>query len=275
MWDVAKKLPVPVEYLHVKRAFNAFADYMGRLARDLGRTVSLCDVPHDVLALHSSPAPAGGHFFAIPVARSDVELEQMPCAVCGGAGAPEATLICDLCGQPRHVQCAGLQSVPRGFWYCPSCLEVIARGEIVDVTVDLALMGYLFRGELPPDVGEVARIQRAARFLVVLGDVLYTTGRDNHWREVPAISDRWGVMASVHGLAHCGAQALYDTLRKSYFWRGMRLDCVDFVRQCLACARERAVYKPHDNLTPIFKELVPFRAWSIDLMPSMPEGSQG
>ena len=107
---------------------------------------------------------------------------------------------------------------------------MIACGEIVDVTVDLTLMGYLFRGELPSDEVEVARIQRAARFLVVLGDVLYTTGRDHHWREIPAISDRWGVMASVHGLAHCGAQALYETLRKGYFWRGMRLDCVDYVR---------------------------------------------
>ena len=108
MWATAKLLPFPVEYLHVKRAHNTFADYMGRLARALGRIVSLCDVPTDVFNLHSSPAPAGGHFFAIPVARSDVELAQLPCAVCGGAGAPEATLICDLCGQPRHVQCAGL-----------------------------------------------------------------------------------------------------------------------------------------------------------------------
>ena len=40
---------------------------------------------------------------------------------------------------------------------------------------------------------------------MVLGDVLYTTGCDDRWWEVPAISDRWGVMASVHDLAHCGA----------------------------------------------------------------------
>ena len=37
----------------------------------------------------------------------------------------------------------------------------------------------------------------------------------------------------------------------------MRLDCVDFVRQCLACASEKAVYKLHRDLTLIYKELVP------------------
>ena len=87
----------------MKRAFNAFADYMGRLARDLGRNVALCNVPPDMLALYSSPAPMGGHFFAIPIVRSDEELGQAPCTVCGGVGSPESTLFCDLYGQPQHV----------------------------------------------------------------------------------------------------------------------------------------------------------------------------
>ena len=100
---MAKSLPVPVEFLHVKRAGNTFADYMGRLARDLGRDVALCDVPLDMLALYSSPVSLGGHYFAIPIVRSYEELGQTPCTVCGGVGSPESTLICDLCGQPRHV----------------------------------------------------------------------------------------------------------------------------------------------------------------------------
>ena len=53
----------------------------------------------------------------------------------------------------------------------------------------------------------------------------------------------------------------------------MQLNCVDFVRLCLACAREKAVYKPHRDLTPIYKDLVPFRVWSIDFMISMPSSS--
>ena len=104
MWTVAKSLPVPVEFLHVKRAFNAFADYMGWLAwRDLGRDVALCNVPPDMLALYGSPAPMEGRFFAIPIVCSDEELGQAPCTVCGGVGSPKFTLLCDLCGQPRHV----------------------------------------------------------------------------------------------------------------------------------------------------------------------------
>ena len=41
MWEVTKKLPVPVEYLHVKHVFNMFSDYMGCLAHDLSRDVSV------------------------------------------------------------------------------------------------------------------------------------------------------------------------------------------------------------------------------------------
>ena len=103
MWTVAKSLPVPVEFLHVKLAFNAFADYMGRVAHDLGHFVALCNVLPDMLALYSSPAPMGGHSFAIPIVRSDEELVQVPCTVCGGVGSPESTLLCDLRGQSRHV----------------------------------------------------------------------------------------------------------------------------------------------------------------------------
>ena len=103
IWTAAKSLPVPVEFLHVKRALNTFADYMGWLAHDLGCDVALCDIPPDMLTLYSSPAPMGGHFFAIPIVRSDEELGQAPCTVCGGVGSPESTLLCDLCGQPRHV----------------------------------------------------------------------------------------------------------------------------------------------------------------------------
>ena len=87
----------------MKRAFNAFADYMGWLAHDLGHDVALYDVPPNILALYSSPAPMGGHFFAIPIVHSDEELREAPYTVCGGGGSPESTLLCDSCGQPRHV----------------------------------------------------------------------------------------------------------------------------------------------------------------------------
>ena len=73
---------------------------MGRLACNLGHDVALCNVPPDMLALYSSPAPMGGHFFANLRVRSDEELGQAPCAVCGGVGSPESTFLCELCGQP-------------------------------------------------------------------------------------------------------------------------------------------------------------------------------
>ena len=90
-------------------------------------------------------------------------------------------------------------------------------------------MGYLFQGKVPQGDWAKERVIAAARFFNVLGDKLYISGKLGRWREVPPIAERWDVMNSLHELSHCGARAMYATLRKEFFWSGMREDCVQFV----------------------------------------------
>ena len=43
------------------------------------------------------------------------------CCMCQSAEDGEVMLLCDGCDQPAHLGCVGLETVPAGDWFCPSC----------------------------------------------------------------------------------------------------------------------------------------------------------
>ena len=43
------------------------------------------------------------------------------CCVCKFAEDGEVMLLCDKCDQPAHLGCVGVDAVPEGDWFCPSC----------------------------------------------------------------------------------------------------------------------------------------------------------
>ena len=43
------------------------------------------------------------------------------CCVCKSAQDGEVMLLCDKCDQPAHLGCVGVDTVPEGNWFCPSC----------------------------------------------------------------------------------------------------------------------------------------------------------
>ena len=47
------------------------------------------------------------------------------CCVCKFAEDGEIMLLCDKCNQPAHLQCAGVDSVPEGDWFCPACTSAM------------------------------------------------------------------------------------------------------------------------------------------------------
>jgi len=59
--------------------------------------------------------------------RSEVENDHQhePCAICGLPTEPNVAsnpiLLCDGCDDEVHLHCAGLNVVPDGDWYCPTC----------------------------------------------------------------------------------------------------------------------------------------------------------
>ncbi|KAL9268018.1 Increased DNA methylation 1-like protein [Drosera capensis] len=50
------------------------------------------------------------------------------CKVCGDGGE---LVICDLCPRVFHPECASLEGIPRGKWYCPYCQNMFHRESFV------------------------------------------------------------------------------------------------------------------------------------------------
>ncbi|KAK1828462.1 hypothetical protein QBC39DRAFT_152533 [Podospora conica] len=55
----------------------------------------------------------------------DEEEIQIPCPVCNLADQEDVLLLCDGCDTPYHTHCIGLNSVPRGTWYCMECVTAL------------------------------------------------------------------------------------------------------------------------------------------------------
>ncbi|KAI0166365.1 hypothetical protein GGR57DRAFT_23333 [Xylariaceae sp. FL1272] len=55
------------------------------------------------------------------------EEESHPCPICNLADHEEVLLLCDNCDTPYHTYCVGLDSVPRGHWFCLECAEEAAQ----------------------------------------------------------------------------------------------------------------------------------------------------
>ncbi|GAW24283.1 hypothetical protein ANO14919_138660 [Xylariales sp. No.14919] len=51
------------------------------------------------------------------------EEEARPCPICNNADHEDVLLLCDSCDAPYHTYCVGLDTVPRGHWFCLECSE--------------------------------------------------------------------------------------------------------------------------------------------------------
>ncbi|KAI1334159.1 hypothetical protein F5Y15DRAFT_298276 [Xylariaceae sp. FL0016] len=57
----------------------------------------------------------------------DDEEVTRPCPICEQADHEEVLLLCDSCDAPYHTYCVGLDSVPRGHWFCLECSDTAAE----------------------------------------------------------------------------------------------------------------------------------------------------
>ncbi|KAJ2966686.1 hypothetical protein NUW58_g10605 [Xylaria curta] len=62
------------------------------------------------------------------------EEEARPCPICNAADHEDVLLLCDSCDAPYHTYCVGLETVPRGHWFCLECSE--AAAELVAAELD-------------------------------------------------------------------------------------------------------------------------------------------
>lgn len=126
----------------------------------------------------------------------------------------------------------------------------------LDIFFDTPAHMYLTEGRLPEDLppSESKRAKaRSKRYRVLDNGRILKVDPNGSGREVPPPGDRAALIARVHeDLGHYAARAVYDALRRSYFWALMEAQVKAFVEDCKVC-RERLVkfdYKPAE-LHPI------------------------
>ena len=66
--------------------------------------------------------------------------------------------------------------------------------------------------------------------------------------------------------AHPGSRKMYSTLRKTYYWPTMALDCHFFLRNCQECARERVSLRKHTKALVLFPANAPLESVAMDLL---------
>ncbi|KAI2613295.1 hypothetical protein GGR54DRAFT_331532 [Hypoxylon sp. NC1633] len=96
----------------------------------------------------------------------EVEEESRPCPICERADNEDVLLLCDSCDAPYHTYCVGLDSVPRGHWFCLECTDTGAELLAAELQ-DGDEMGDAFSGSnsgyLPRTQATMRRARQQAR----------------------------------------------------------------------------------------------------------------
>ncbi|KAI9809419.1 MAG: hypothetical protein M1827_006855 [Pycnora praestabilis] len=82
------------------------------------------------------------------IEEDEDEVEIQPCPICGEDDNEDVLLLCDGCEVASHTYCVGLDSVPRGHWFCEIC------------DVQRALDPYTTAGSASASVGAARRSHR-------------------------------------------------------------------------------------------------------------------
>lgn len=104
------------------------------------------------------------------------------------------------CGISYHVECMGLETVPRGPWYCKECGDTYEREGCIDTTLQRDLMDYIYDSMVRPLRAAEERCIRTAAWLKVgpMGDLVCVERNSGHHHRVPLIGDWPAILCSIH-----------------------------------------------------------------------------
>ena len=74
---------------------------------------------------------------------------------------------------------------------------------------------------------------------------------------------------------HPGAQRLYKTLRKSFYWPRMIMDCYEHVRSCVSCSKKQLRTRTKTTFLKLFPPSRPLEFVGIDLLGPLPKTRRG
>ena len=106
------------------------------------------------------------------------------------------------------------------------------------------LITFLEEGELPDDPKLAKRMVLEQSQYDLIDDILHHENPVDPgcWRQVVPPALREKLLNESHGgkfSGHFAEKKMYDTLRKSYWWPGMRKDVRTHCRSCLNCATRK------------------------------------
>ena len=97
-----------------------------------------------------------------------------------------------------------------------------------DVPLDAPLLNYLIDGKVPEVAEERQRVEKAAQFIEFKGGKLVLTN-DKGEVIVPPIRDRGKIIEEVAAaIGLTSSPRLYNLIRETYWWSGMRADCIKY-----------------------------------------------
>ncbi len=93
------------------------------------------------------------------------EDEARPCPICSRSDHEDLLLLCDSCDAPYHTYCVGLDSVPRGHWFCMECSELLGDPDDPDGDTVAGLTSFPNQRSpyLPRTQATMRRARRRAR----------------------------------------------------------------------------------------------------------------
>ena len=108
------------------------------------------------------------------------------------------------------------------------------------------MYSYLSDGTLPEEEKIARKIILESRHFDLLDGILHheNTHSPGKWYLAVQVSLRSALLADAHGglfAGHLGEKRVYDRLRRSYWWQGMRSDVRKHCRSCLPYATKRGV----------------------------------
>ena len=139
--------------------------------------------------------------------------------------------------------------------------DQVALQEIRDMQLkdsDLAgYLAYLESNTLPDEASIAKKIVMESRRMEVIDGVLYREDVSNpgRWCMVVPKPLRQELLEENHSSAfagHFSERKVYDRLRRTYWWFGMRSDVRKFCRGCLSCASRKG---PGRGIRPLLQPI--------------------
>ena len=203
-------------------------------------------------------------------AKTQVELDRIPCEICNNADAWDNMVICDGCDRCMHLRCLipPQTSAPSGQFFCPACDMGFENSvaELADADTPLRhnsghdphlnepLIKYLCSGRseatLPLDcrarqavLSQAIKVRlhhRYADWLVLYKKIRHGSCR---WLCCPSLQYRWDIIRLFHeALGHAGVAQTLTVMHQHFHWTGIKSDIGLYVQACDACQRSKLVH---------------------------------